>query len=102
MSDSGARLDITPFAEGFVLSGELDAHTAPQLAAALADLPVGDNDIVLDLANVEFMDSSGLRVVIDAHQRAVDSSRRLVLRQPTGAVQRLLDVSGLSDHLATE
>jgi anti-sigma B factor antagonist len=48
------------------------------------------------------MDSSGLRVVIDAHQRALDAGRRLVLRHPTSAVQRLLEISGLSDHLATE
>jgi len=102
MSDTAARLDITDSADGLALAGELDAHTAPMLAERLADLPDGDADLVLDIANVEFMDSSGLRVVIDVHQRAIDSGRRLVLRRPTAAVQRLLEISGLSDHLATE
>ena len=102
MSDTAARLDITDSSGGLALSGELDAHTAPLLADRLAELPDGDADVVLDIARVEFMDSSGLRVVIDAHQRALDAGRRLVLRHPTSAVQRLLEISGLSDHLATE
>jgi anti-sigma B factor antagonist len=102
MSDTAARLDISSEIDGLVLSGELDAHTAPQLAERLAQLPPGDADVVLDIGRVEFMDSSGLRVVIDVHQRAADAGRRLVLRHPTSAVQRLLEISGLSDHLSTE
>lgn len=102
MSDTAARLDITTIADGLALAGELDAHTAPQLAEHLVELPAGDADVVLDIERVEFMDSSGLRVVIDVHQRALDAGRRLVLRHPTSAVQRLLEISGLSDHLLTE
>ena len=102
MSETAARLDITTHDDGLALAGELDAHTAPRLALQLAELPPGDGDIVLDIGRVEFMDSSGLRVVIEAHQRASDAGRRLVLRHPTAAVNRLLEISGLSDHLATE
>ena len=102
MSDSGARLDISPIDGGVAVGGELDAHTSPQLAAALAELPPGDHDIIIDVGQIEFMDSSGLRVVIDVHQRAADAGRRLVLRQPSASVQRLLEVSGLSDHLTTD
>ena len=102
MSETAARLDITTHDAGLALAGELDAHTAPRLALHLAELPPGDGDIVLDIGRVEFMDSSGLRVVIEAHQRASDAGRRLVLRHPTAAVNRLLEISGLSDHLATE
>jgi anti-sigma B factor antagonist len=102
MSDAAARLDITASADGLELAGELDAHSAPQLAEWLAELPPGDSDVVLDIERVEFMDSSGLRVVIDVHQRALDANRRLVLRHPTSAVQRLLEISGLADHLVTE
>ena len=102
MSETAARLDITTHDAGLALAGELDAHTAPRLALQLAELPPGDGDIVLDIGRVEFMDSSGLRVVIEANQRASDAGRRLVLRHPTAAVNRLLEISGLSDHLATE
>jgi anti-sigma B factor antagonist len=102
MSDTAARLDISTSTDGLVLAGELDAHTAPQLAERLAELPPGAGDVVLDIEQIEFMDSSGLRVVIDVHQRALDANRRLVLRHPTAAVSRLLEISGLADHLATE
>lgn len=102
MSDTAARLDISAIADGLALAGELDAHTAPLLAEWLTDLPPGESDVVLDIERVEFMDSSGLRVVIDVHQRALDAGRRLVLRHPTATVHRLLEISGLSDHIATE
>ena len=102
MSETAARLDISAIANGLALAGELDAHTAPQLAERLVELPSGDGNIVLDIERIEFMDSSGLRVVIDVHQRAADAGRRLVLRHPSSTVQRLLDISGLADHLATE
>jgi anti-sigma B factor antagonist len=102
MSDTAARLDITAHDRGLALAGELDAHTAPQLAERLRELPAGEGDLVLDVGKVEFMDSSGLRVIIDVHQRAAESGRRLVLSHPTAAVNRLLEISGLSDHLATE
>jgi anti-sigma B factor antagonist len=102
MSDTAARLDISTDPEGLALAGELDAHTAPLLAEQLAELPPGDGKVVLDIAKVEFMDSSGLRVIIDVHQRATDAGRTLVLRNPSSAVQRLLEISGLSDHLTTE
>ena len=43
---------------GWILTGEIDAHTAPLLAAAMADLPTGV--VTVDVAGVSFMDSSGL------------------------------------------
>ncbi|MEX1106535.1 MAG: STAS domain-containing protein [Ilumatobacteraceae bacterium] len=102
MSDPSARLDITRAVFGLVLAGEVDAHTAPDLAANLEPLPAGDGDVVLDLADVGFMDSSALRVLVEAHDRAAAHGRRLVLRAPSAAVRRLLEVSGLSEHLAIE
>jgi anti-anti-sigma factor len=45
------------------------------------------------------MDSSGLRALIGAHQRAEAADRRLVITQPSSAVQRLIEISGLGDHL---
>ena len=72
---------------------------APELAEYFADLPAGDDDITLDLSAVEFMDSSGLRVILELHQRAQDGSRRLLLRTPSPAVARLFEIAGLQDHL---
>ena len=54
------------------------------------------------MADVTFMDSSGLRVLIDLQQRAEAAPRRLILRAPSQSVTRLLEVSGLSDHFSIE
>jgi anti-sigma B factor antagonist len=99
MSDTGVRLEITPIEGGLVLVGEIDAHTAPELAARLDPLPGNSTDLVVDVAGIEFIDSSGLRVLIEAHQRANAAGRRLVIRRPSVSVRRLFEISGLSGHL---
>jgi anti-sigma B factor antagonist len=100
MSDVPARLTAIEL-DGctLALEGEIDAHTAPDLAARYVELPAGDGDLVIDMTKVDFMDSSGLRVIIELHQRAEQASRRLVLRTPSQPVARLIEVSGLSGHL---
>ena len=100
MSDVPVRLTAIDLdADTLVLEGEIDAHTAPDLAARYVELPAGDGDFVIDMSKVDFMDSSGLRVIIELHQRAEQATRRLVLRTPSQPVIRLIEVSGLNDHL---
>jgi anti-sigma B factor antagonist len=98
MSDVPARLTIENGSSPIMVSGEIDAHTAPQLAEHFAMLPDGD-DIDLDMAGVDFMDSSGLRVLIEVHQRAEAVGRRLVVCRPSTSVARLIEISGLSNLL---
>jgi anti-sigma B factor antagonist len=93
-----SRLSIDVSDSRIVLSGEIDAHTAPNVAEALTPLP-GDGDVVADLAAVAFIDSSGLRVIIDAHQRAEAEGRRFVIESSSDVVQRLFEISGMVDHL---
>jgi anti-sigma B factor antagonist len=93
------RLVITEPGAGVVgLQGEIDAHSAPALAARFDTLPAGTDDIVFDMAEVTFADSSGLRVLLDVHQRATEASRQLILLRPSDPVIKLLEASGLSDH----
>ena len=100
MSDVPVRLTAIDLdADTLVLEGEIDAHTAPDLAARYVELPAGDGDFVIDMSKVDFMDSSGLRVIIELHQRAEQATRRLVLRTPSQPVIRLIEVSGLNGHL---
>ena len=54
---------------------------------------------MLDLPGVTFIDSSGLRVLVEAHQLRIERGTRLVLRAPSAPVQRLLEISGLAGHL---
>lgn len=99
MSERSDLLSLTADERGLVLAGEIDALTAPLLGEMLSPLPGDDGDVRLDLRDVEFIDSSGLRVIIEAHQRATDAGRRLVLAAPSRSVRRLLEISGLNDHL---
>jgi anti-sigma B factor antagonist len=97
MSDLGSQLDIAATAKGWKLNGEVDAHTAPALAAALAELPSGV--VTLDMADVSFMDSSGLRVLMEATTRARDGGGDLTVSNPSPAVARLVEISGLGEQL---
>jgi anti-sigma B factor antagonist len=100
MSELGAQLEISSTSTGWKLSGEIDAHTAPLLANALADLPEGD--VTIDVAGVSFMDSSGLRVLIDAATRARDGGGDLIVANPTPGISRLVEISGLGEQLRLE
>lgn len=99
MSQSDELLAISSTATGLAASGEIDAHTAPTLAAAI---DAAGTDVTLDLAGVEFVDSSGLRVLIDAHQRLADAGGALRLTALSDPVRRLLEISGVSDYLGVE
>jgi anti-sigma B factor antagonist len=85
---------------GLVASGEIDAHTAPELASAIDRFDGGD--LALDLSAVEFVDSSGLRVLIESHQRLQDGGRQLRIVSPSPAVQRLFQISGVDGYLTVE
>ncbi|MGD9795236.1 MAG: STAS domain-containing protein [Acidimicrobiia bacterium] len=97
MPDRAEPLGIVSTSTGWIVSGEVDAHSAPMLAEALATMPVAQS--TLDLGGVSFMDSSGLRVLVEATKRARASGGDLVVVNVTNAVSRLVAIGGLSDHL---
>ena len=66
---------------------------AEALAAIAAD------QVTLDMAGVEFVDSSGLRVLIEAHQEAERAGGSLTLTHPSATVTRLLEISGVDSYL---
>ena len=99
MTGLGGSLNITRSVNGLQLEGEIDAHSVTVLARHLDPLPGLSGDVVIDLSSVEFIDSSGLRVLVEAHQRAEHESRRLVLSRSTRPVLRLLEISGLMEYL---
>jgi anti-anti-sigma factor len=83
-----------------VLSGELDPHTAPALRQRIDETTDESVDVlVLDVSGLRFIDSSGLRVIISAHKEMAARDGHLVLRSPTETTRRLLDITGLTDHI---
>jgi anti-sigma B factor antagonist len=93
------RIDDTRCAR-LVLRGELDLYSAPELDDALVAVegekwPV----LFLDLRELEFVDSAGLRLVMRTHARAKQDGRRLVVIRGGENVDRVLTLTGLQDEL---
>jgi anti-sigma B factor antagonist len=99
MSQPDDLLSVETTPDGVRATGEIDAHSAPNLAAAL---DAAGPTVRLDLSGVEFVDSSGLRVLIDAHQKLQAAGGSLTIVSPSDAVHRLLQISGVDDYLAVE
>jgi anti-anti-sigma factor len=76
--------------------GELDLATAPELeTAVLPPLEAGE-PVALDLRDLEFMDSTGVRVIVAAHLAAQEHATTLtVVVILDGPVARVLEISGL-------
>jgi len=82
-----------------VLHGELDIATAPELVALLARLRHHGHAVVVDLAEVTFMDSTGLTTLMDAYLLAERNGWSFSVRRPSPPVQRVFDLSGMSRML---
>ena len=82
------------------LMGEFDLSNAAQVEDAIREVERDRPSlIVLDLRELTFMDSTGLRVMVSADARARDDSRRLAVVQGPESVHRVFRITGLDDHL---
>jgi anti-sigma B factor antagonist len=85
------------------LCGEIDIASAPalegELRAAERSRP---RRIVLDLAALDFIDSTGIHLLTDAHQRADANGHQLVLTHVPDPVQRLFRLTGIGARLIVE
>lgn len=84
------------------LSGELDLASAPVLQQEI-DSPVLASAamVVLDLQQLEFVDSTGLRVLLLANERSRKRGQEFAMTPGSEQVQRLLSVTGVGGHLRT-
>jgi anti-sigma B factor antagonist len=75
---------------------EIDLTNVPGLRAALqAAAAAGSPALVVDMTRTRFCDSAGLRVLVDAHKRAVAESGAVLLAVPAAAVLRVLEITGI-------
>ena len=76
--------------------GDLDAYTAPGLRTRLHEATTGEADlVVVDLANVTFIDSAGLGTLVGAHRRMREGGGRLRIVRPPPLVARAFELTGL-------
>lgn len=94
-SPFGTRVEERDGVAVMALSGELDLATAPILRENLARLEEsGPVTIKVDLREVTFIDSSGLKEFLEARSRAKDNGHRLLFSGASPAAQRLFELTG--------
>lgn len=100
MTANASRLtiDTQTATRQLTVVGVIDSHTADDLDGALRTVGT-DADVELDLSGIEFVDSSGIRVIVRAHQDLHEAGHRLLLSNISPSVRRLLEITGLDQHL---
>jgi anti-sigma B factor antagonist len=98
-----ADLDLEPRESGdgasVVVRGEVDMATAPQLRDLLFELvEAGETRISLDCRGLEFLDSSGIGVLIAVRKRLGDDGS-LTLEAPPAHVRKVLELTGVTEHV---
>ena len=83
------------------LEGRLDTVTAPELEEELKASIPGADSLVLDLSNLEYISSAGLRVLLSAH-KAMMSKGGMKIVHVNDVVQEVFEVTGFSDILTIE
>lgn len=97
------RVSIDAQAQTLALVGELDMANAATLASELENLEAnaGGEPITIDMRELEFIDSTGIAILVAAYRRAKaegENRVRFIRSQATG-VQRVMDVTGLEKEL---
>lgn len=83
------------------LSGRLDTITAPQLEADLKNSLPGVKHLVLDFAELAYLSSAGLRVLLGA-QKQMNKQGDMLLRNVNDTISEIFEVTGFADILTIE
>ena len=97
----GIELAVDRNSDGTTLrvGGEIDLTSAPKLDEEIQSLiEQSVTRLTLDLSSVAFMDSTGLRVLLKASKLLEGHGGKVLLRQPSEPVRRLLERRGLDGH----
>jgi anti-sigma B factor antagonist len=82
------------------LTGELDLASTPIFERALENVEIGEAPLlVLDLDELMFVDSTGLRVILLAHERSRERGQEFAITRGSPQVQRLLSITSVTEHL---
>lgn len=98
---TGFHADLQPDSEAVVvtLHGELDMATCPALEQALGEALDSGRPVIVDMASLTFMDSTGISVLLGACRRAEEAGRSLVVRSPRRPVLKAFQLTGVDQIL---
>lgn len=91
---NGTNLTIT-------LTGRLDTNTAPKLESELRQSLNGITELILDLANLEYLSSAGLRVLLAA-QKVMNKQGQMIVRHVNETIMEVFEITGFVDILTIE
>jgi anti-sigma B factor antagonist len=99
--DSYFSVDVRdePDATVLTVSGELDMASSPMLAQALHQFDSTQRSVILDLAGLEFIDVTGLHLLLEARERARRAGVELTVINASRGVRRLLKLTGTTKLL---
>ena len=84
-----------------VLNGRLDTTTAPELEAVIKENIAGVTNLVMDFAELEYLSSAGLRVILSA-QKAMNKQGEMVIRNVNETINEVFEITGFIDILTIE
>lgn len=85
-----------------VIGGRLDTSTAPELEAKLKQIDKDVQTLYLNLANIQYISSAGLRVVLLAHKLMLPTGGKMIIRQPSAFCKQVLSATGMDSILTVE
>ncbi|MDE3192003.1 MAG: MEDS domain-containing protein [Acidobacteriota bacterium] len=94
---SDPRLRIERDENRLVLRGTLEAATISGVVGPIAAVLATDSDVLVDLANVEFIDLSGVRLLVEASGLAADDGRKLVVENTPAWLASIIEMVGFGD-----
>ena len=97
MQDSALKIDLSQLNGCAFLTvvGEIDAESVVQFRAVL-DCVHLDKQVVVDMAGVRFMDSTGINALVDRSLRIEGTGGSLRITNPSRCVQRVVEITGLA------
>jgi anti-sigma B factor antagonist len=90
--------DLRPGCRQIQVEGELDLAVAAELEEALVRAGAECGRILIDLGGCDFIDSTGIAAIVQAHNQAKQQGRQVTVYAPSDQVLRVLSVTGLTSN----
>ena len=92
----------TPISIELVIEGRLDTGTAPELEVKLKQVAPQTQNLYLNMKDVQYVSSSGLRVILLAHKLMLPTGGKMIIRQPSAFCKQVLEATGMDSILTVE
>jgi anti-sigma B factor antagonist len=96
-ASSGLIVKRQPLIDAICLSvsGEVDLANAPDLLAHFKAVAQADDNLIVDLSALRYLDSTGIKALLDTYQQFAQAKRQMVLAAATTMVQKVLAITGV-------